>query len=66
MAEKIKCSGCKQYVENENMVWLEYETAQICVNCHNSFLTFMESFRAIDKQQQKASGSKSKMKNKKN
>jgi hypothetical protein len=65
MAEKIKCSGCKQYVEKENMVWLGYETPQICVNCHNTFLAFMESFRAIDKQQM-ASRSKNKMKNKKN
>ena len=51
MAERIKCSGCKQYVENENMVWLEYETAQICVNCHNTFLAFMESLKVIDQQQ---------------
>ena len=61
----MKCSGCKQYVEKENMVWLEYETTYICVKCHNTFLAFMESLRAIDHRQMTESGSKNKKKNKK-
>jgi hypothetical protein len=46
----MKCSCCDDYAEDENMVWLEYEKTHICLKCHNAFLAFMQSFRAMDKQ----------------